>query len=211
VLTRASGPDYTTEWTNPPSGGGSAPQNVINTLPNNPPPNTAYFTLNPAPVSVAVGVEYTAGPKDVPTPPPAPIPGGDHVSFMNGYGIGFAYDTVSNIFTALNGLTGDAFTVEGGGDNYMGIITIDTDTPIAAWIHFFGQTTINGTTYDGHATLYLDLSIEGGNTAKDFFTGAWIFGQADIDSGAVAAFMNADFGPGLIYHDGKNWLPLVGS
>ena len=195
----------------PPGPPGGAPQNVISTLPNNPQPNTAYFTLNPAPVSVIAAVEYTAGPKDVPMPPPAPIPGGDNVSFMGGVGMGFAYDTVANIFIALNGLTGDAFTVEDGGDNYMGIITTGTDTYIAAWLYFFGQTTINGTTYEGHAALNLDLSMEGGNTAKDFFTGAWTFGQADIDSGAVAAFMDTNFGPGWIYHDGTDWLPLTGS
>jgi len=188
--------------------GGDLPQNVVTALPENPLVNTAYFSLEQVTVDPIAGVTYTAGPKDAPAWPPAPIPGGITVSFMGGVGMGFAYDTVSNIFTMINGLTGDAFAVEDGGDIYMGMITIDTDTPIAAWLYFFGQTTINGTTYDGHAALNLDLSIEAGNTAKDFFTGAWTFGQADIDSGAVAAFMEAAGPRGWSYFDGDAWQSL---
>ena len=191
-----------------PAGGGTPPETVVSTLPDNPLANTAYFTLEPVRVNAVADAAYTAGPKDTPTLPPAPIPGGITVSFMGGCGMGFACDTVSNIFSAINALTDGAFTVEDGGDNDMAIITIGEESQISGWFYFFGAATINGTTYNGHATLYLDLSIEAGNAAKDYFTGTWVFGQADIDSDAAASFMDAAIGPGWMYYDGAGWRRL---
>jgi len=194
------------------AGGGDGGPNVVSVLPGTPIPNFLYWLTLPVLLEAALsGVDYTAVPKSTPDAPPQDIPlAVFDSSLFNGVKLGFSYCSLDDVASAMDSLMPGAFVVTDGGGVMAWSIALNGGL---TYFYIEEQATINAVTVGpGWCQALVDGSGIVVSAAQELpyeaMSGTWNFGQVDIDSGAVAAFMDVSFPAGPCYFDGTDWIPL---
>jgi len=185
--------------------------NAGETLPANPPMGRAFFLTKDLRVdNPQAGAPYFASVRMPPDQPPAVVPiASAPSSFLDKEGVILNYADVNDLIAALNQAVGDSFTLDDGSGNAL---TATLGTVI--YLFPFGPTTINSTSADAGECMAIDLANIGSLSVYDAppseLAGPWVFGQADIDSGIIAAMFDVFIPMGGYYFDGDMWQPLPG-